>query len=245
MDLAERQGKALLAAVKDKGFTPRRKDVSALVGLLDTDDDDAVDDILRAVLAHPEEALERAMERFPEARPPTRGRLVKLVGRLLAVPALAQRTEEIWRWVMERLEDADPKTRRNAILVMGRSPLPVAEDALLATRCISARVFAPPTRPSDCATDTRWSTRSSRSHDASSASSVTGSGERPISRMALRRVFASSSSRRPSTHCQVASARGASAGTASSRPTSFTRRPRIGGRAPAKRSIARSSASSG
>ena len=39
MDLAQRQGKALLAAVKDKGFTPRRKDVAALVGLLDTDDD--------------------------------------------------------------------------------------------------------------------------------------------------------------------------------------------------------------
>lgn len=132
MDLAQRQGRALLAAVKDKGFTPRRKDIAALVGLLDTDDDDAVDDILRAVLAHPEEALERAMERFPEARPPTRGRLVKMVGRLLSVPALASRSEEIWRWVMERLEDADPKTRRNAILVMGRCPKPEAEDALLA-----------------------------------------------------------------------------------------------------------------
>lgn len=133
MDSAERQGRALLAAVKDKGFTPRRKDVEALVGLLGTDDDDAVDDLIRAVLAHPEEALDRALERFAGARPPMRGRLVKLVGRLLAVPALGPRAEATWQWVLGRLEDDDAKTRRNAILLMGRSPLPVSEDALLAS----------------------------------------------------------------------------------------------------------------
>jgi hypothetical protein len=133
MDLAERQGRALLAAVKDKGFTPRRKDVEALVGLLDTDDDDAVDDVLRAVLAHPDEALDRALERFAGSRPPLRGRLVKLVGRLLPVPALAARVEATWHWVVGRLEDDDAKTRRNAILVLGRATADVAEDALLAS----------------------------------------------------------------------------------------------------------------
>lgn len=132
MQLAQRQGRALLAAVRDRGFTPRRRDVEALVALLDTDDDDVVDDLQRAVLAHPDEALDRALERFAGARPPLRGRLVKLVGRLLAVPALAPRAEATWQWVLGRLEDDDPKTRRNAILLLGRLPLPLAEDALLA-----------------------------------------------------------------------------------------------------------------
>lgn len=132
MDLAERQAKALLTAVKDKGFTPRRKDIDPLVALLGTDDEDAVDDIVRAVLAHPEEALSRALERFAEARPPMRGRLVKLIGRLLSLPTPVPRAAEAWRWVLDRLEDEDAKTRRNAILLMGRSTLGEAEDALLA-----------------------------------------------------------------------------------------------------------------
>ncbi len=131
MDTAERQDRALLAAVKDKGFTPRRKDVDALVALLGTDDDDAVDDIVRAVLAHPDEALDRGLERFPAARPPMRGRLVKLVGKWLAQPSPGPQAEAAWQWVLARLEDEDPKTRRNAILVMGRATLPEAEDALL------------------------------------------------------------------------------------------------------------------
>lgn len=132
MELAQRQGRSLLVALRDRGFTPRRKDIEALVASLGTDDDDAVDDILRAVLAHPEEALDRALERFSGSRPPLRGRLVKLIGRLLAVPALAPRADEMWRWVIARLEDDDAKTRRNAALALGRCTLPEAEDALLA-----------------------------------------------------------------------------------------------------------------
>lgn len=132
MELAQRQGRALLVALRDKGFTPKRKDIDPLVASLGTDDDDAVDDILRAVLAHPEEALDRALERFAGAKPPLRGRLVKLIGKLLAVPTLGARADEMWRWVIARLEDEDAKTRRNAVLALGRSTAPEAEDALLA-----------------------------------------------------------------------------------------------------------------
>ena len=132
MELARREDRALLAAVRDKGYTPRRADVDALVALLAVADDDTADDVQRALLAHPEETLDRAMERFSGSRPPMRSRVVRLVGRLGGTSSLASRAGDVGAWLLGRLDDEDPKTRRHAAQALPRWGVRGAEEALLA-----------------------------------------------------------------------------------------------------------------
>jgi 23S rRNA G2445 N2-methylase RlmL len=72
-------------------------------------------------------AAELALDRFPEAVPPLRGRLCAVVGRI------AQTTAEprALRFLLRALRDNDPKTRRNAAIALGKLKAPEIEAALL------------------------------------------------------------------------------------------------------------------
>jgi 23S rRNA G2445 N2-methylase RlmL len=113
--------KPLLEAVRDPGFTPRARDLDALVDLLDDDE----------VGKHAERAIARLgsggaaglSARFAAAAPSTRARIARALGRL---PGEAARAT-----LLSALEDTDGKTRRNAAIALGHVPGEGVEDALL------------------------------------------------------------------------------------------------------------------
>ncbi|MCY1061364.1 HEAT repeat domain-containing protein [Nannocystis sp. SCPEA4] len=120
---AERR-EALARAVADPGFTPGRADLRDVVELLAGDDELAVH-VERALLRAGAAAGPALLRRLPTAVPPLRPRLVRVLGRLPADPAIDN-------FLKTCLDDHDPKTRRNAIGALGKRGGPGVAAALLA-----------------------------------------------------------------------------------------------------------------
>jgi hypothetical protein len=114
----------LTQAVLDPGFTPRARDLDALVDMLG--DDALVKAAERAIGRLGGAAVEGLRPRFLGSTPPLRARVLRAIGRFpddLAARAL----------LIEALGDPDPKTRRNAAMALGHVKDAAAEVALLAT----------------------------------------------------------------------------------------------------------------
>jgi HEAT repeat protein/predicted RNA methylase len=114
----------LLERLRDPGFTPRVREVDALVDLLI--DDDLAKGAMRAIGRVGEPALEPLRARFEASASPLRGHIVKAIGSLVPLPAAVT-------VLLAALEDGDPKTRRNAAIALGHVARPDVEGALLAT----------------------------------------------------------------------------------------------------------------
>ncbi len=118
-------------AIRDPGFTPSTRDLGALVELLT--DDDLVKHAERAIGRLGSAAFPTLADRFAAARPPLRGRVLRVIGRL-ADEALARAL------LVAALDDVDPKTRRNAAIALGHTRAEGVEDALLAACSRDTRV---------------------------------------------------------------------------------------------------------
>ena len=120
--LASLPRRPLREAVLDPGFTPGARDLGVLVELLG---DDALEKHAeRALLRGEAAAAARLAEQFAQAKPPLRGRIVRVLGKL-ASDATARAT------LLEALNDADAKTRRNAAIGLGHAQGEGVEAALL------------------------------------------------------------------------------------------------------------------
>jgi len=115
----------LKRAVRSRGYQPARADVDRLFLLLGTGERDQAELAERALARLPDAAA-LALARFTDAKPPLRGRLVKLIAR-----AGVDRPD-VRAFLLERLADADAKTRRNAIIALGKLDAPEIEPALIA-----------------------------------------------------------------------------------------------------------------
>lgn len=111
----------------DPGFTPRARDLGALVGML-------ADDALgkhaeRAIVRLGEGAVDGLLAQLADAEPALRARVVRVLGRF-AGDARARAA------MLAAIGDADAKTRRNAAIALGHAPAgdgaAEAEAALLA-----------------------------------------------------------------------------------------------------------------
>ncbi|MFZ6180081.1 HEAT repeat domain-containing protein [Nannocystis pusilla] len=122
--LAPERRQQLAQAVADAGFTPGRHDLRDVVELLGDDEDLAVH-VERALLRAGAAAAPALLRRLPAAEPPLRPRLVRVLGRLPADPAVDMALKTC-------LDDHDPKTRRNAIGALGKRGGPDVAAALLA-----------------------------------------------------------------------------------------------------------------
>jgi 23S rRNA G2445 N2-methylase RlmL len=87
-------------------------------------DDDLAKDAERAIRRTGLAALETLRERFEQAKPPLRARILRAIGRLPNDGAVRE-------LLLLALHDSDDKTRRNAAIALGRAPGDGVEDALL------------------------------------------------------------------------------------------------------------------
>jgi len=113
-------------AVRDPGFTPRARDLGALVDLLAVDETVAKH-VERAIARIGPGAVEPLVARLESAQPPLRARLVRCLGRPVFAAEPAARAA-----LLGALRDADPKTRRNAAMALGHASGDEVEAALLA-----------------------------------------------------------------------------------------------------------------
>lgn len=113
---------SLARCISDAGFTPRVRDVGALVDLLA--DDTHAKHAERAIARVGAAALEVLEARLRAASPPLRGRIVRTIGRL----AQDTRARAL---LVAALADGDSKTRRNAAIALGHAPGEGVEQALL------------------------------------------------------------------------------------------------------------------
>jgi len=111
--------------IADPGFTPSTRDLEALIDLLA--DDARAKNAERAIARLGPIALERLEARFQGAKPPVRGRIVRVIGRL-ANDRLLERAHAA---LADALKDSDPKTRRNAAIALGRANADGVEEVLL------------------------------------------------------------------------------------------------------------------
>ncbi len=117
----------LVEAIQSLGFAPSRADGEALFDLLVSADKELALAIERALFHLGSWAAQQAMARLPLARPPLRGRLCRLVGRI----AQQTQAEDLCQFLQAALADHDPKTRRNAIIALGKLQRPDVEQTLL------------------------------------------------------------------------------------------------------------------
>lgn len=120
----------LAEAAADPTFTPRRRDVPALLGILAEAAPELADACEAAILRVGAPAIATIEARLPEATPPLRGRLVRLLGRLEPMAEGEARAAVVAR-LLDHLGDDDPKSRRNAIIAAGKLDDPRAAAALL------------------------------------------------------------------------------------------------------------------
>ena len=113
--------------VRSAGFTPGAKDVPPLLELLADDDDDIVRDVERALVRVGPTVVPVAIARAGEVGAPLRGRIVRVIGKLVESPAALA-------YLIDALRNDDAKTRRNAALALGRATIQkdLVEEALLA-----------------------------------------------------------------------------------------------------------------
>jgi precorrin-6B methylase 2 len=123
--MKRRTAEELRAALETPGFTPALRDAPGLLELLAGAGRDEAELLERALVRIGPPAVPRLLSSFPASRPPLRGRLCRLLGRLApADPAV--RT-----LLLGALEDADEPTRRHAATALGRLHEPEVEAALL------------------------------------------------------------------------------------------------------------------
>jgi 23S rRNA G2445 N2-methylase RlmL len=106
--------------VRDPGFTPRARDLGALVDLLT--DDDVAKDAERAIARLGTAAVDGLLARLHAADRTLRPRLVRALGRFAG-------DRRVRRALVAALQDADGKTRRNAVIALGHAPAEAADDA--------------------------------------------------------------------------------------------------------------------
>jgi predicted RNA methylase len=113
----------LRQAILDPGYTPRARDLDALVDLLA--EDELTKAAERSIGRLGPAAVEGLEKRFRGATPPLRARVLRAVGRFVDEP----RAREL---LVGALRDEDPKSRRNAAMALGHVRDEAAESALLA-----------------------------------------------------------------------------------------------------------------
>ncbi|MBC7172003.1 MAG: HEAT repeat domain-containing protein, partial [Polyangiaceae bacterium] len=121
---------SLRQALRSPGYQPARAHIGELFDRLATKDEDAAEAAERALARLGSEAIDPSLERFPQARPPARARICRLVGRL-AQTCPADR-ERLLGFLTATLDDQDKKSRRHAALALGKLGGTQAADALLA-----------------------------------------------------------------------------------------------------------------
>jgi 23S rRNA G2445 N2-methylase RlmL len=114
---------SLAERVRDPGFTPRVRDVDALVDLLGNDE--TVKLVERAIARTGVAALPTLEGRFSASTAPTRARIVRAIGKL-------GDTEPAVAFLLGALHDGDPKARRNAAIALGHARALGVEEALVA-----------------------------------------------------------------------------------------------------------------
>ena len=110
--------------MRDPGFTPRARDLDALVDLLP--DGELSRHVERAIVRLGVAAVDGLKARLATSAPPLRARIVRVLGRL----AGDDRAAETLR---AALDDGDAKTRRNAAMALGRGRAAGAEEELVAS----------------------------------------------------------------------------------------------------------------
>lgn len=131
---AGRSRRPLSEALDDPAFTPRRRDLPALVELLGEADSARASAIEEAILRIGPAVADGVSERLEGAGAPLRGRLVRILGRWAS-----ERPELVPR-LLALLEDGDPKAQRNAIIALGKLDDPRIAPALLALAAAEARL---------------------------------------------------------------------------------------------------------
>jgi 23S rRNA G2445 N2-methylase RlmL len=121
----DRVAQSLADRVRDPGFTPGLRHLSALVGLLT--DEQAGKYAERAIGRIGPAALDPIGRLVTQADPPLRSALVKVVGRL----ATRAGDEQACVVLLRALEDPDPKSRRNAAIALGHLKETGVEAALV------------------------------------------------------------------------------------------------------------------
>lgn len=122
-----RDAASLLNAMRDTSFTPGLRDMSGLIDLLESADDDGVKAVQHSIARAGPAAASCILARLPESVRPVRGHLVNILGRI----GRDTRDSEIAGTLLSLLYDEDLKTRRNAVIALGHMPLPGIEPALL------------------------------------------------------------------------------------------------------------------
>lgn len=119
---------ALEERIRSAGYTPRARELPALLELLSASDEDVAARAERALARGGAPAATLARNRFEESGAPLRQRLVDVVARI----ADASRAPELLEWVVGRASDPEPRARRRAIVAIGKLGLSGAEPVLLA-----------------------------------------------------------------------------------------------------------------
>jgi predicted RNA methylase len=95
--------------LRGRGWQPSRAEMEALFELLSGADRGQAELAERALARRGREVADEAVRRFDAARPPLRGRLVRLAGRF-----------GMRDFLVAALADGDAKTRRNAVIALGK-----------------------------------------------------------------------------------------------------------------------------
>ena len=115
----------LRAALERPGFTPALRDAQGLLELLGEAGRVAAEPLERALVRIGPPVVSRLLSSFPEAAPPLRGRLCRLLGRLAPGEVVVREL------LLRALEDGDEATRRHAATALGQLREPEVEAALL------------------------------------------------------------------------------------------------------------------
>jgi len=132
----------LAARVRDPGYTPGIRDLSALLDLFGEEDDELARATERAVLRietrHLTRLLSQTLAHIAGTTRPARGRVTRLLGRVAATapePAVA----DVRAWLVTALDDDDPKTRHTAARALGKlRPSDAAQRAVLEQALLGA-----------------------------------------------------------------------------------------------------------
>jgi 23S rRNA G2445 N2-methylase RlmL len=133
---------SIAARVRDPGYTPGIRDLSALLELFAEDDDELARATERAVLRiearHITRLLSQTLAHIDGTTRPARGRITRLLGRVAATapePAIA----DVRAWLVTALDDDDPKTRHTAARALGKlRPSDAAQRAVLEAALLAA-----------------------------------------------------------------------------------------------------------
>jgi 23S rRNA G2445 N2-methylase RlmL len=129
----------LVAHLADPGYTPARGDLAELLMIVKNGDELACDRAEKAVARLGGHAVSSVLAALEEAVPPTRARIVRLVGRLAR--GLAEGEQGPLRAALfARLTDPDDVARRQAIVALGRVGGEDVVEALGARVALEKRV---------------------------------------------------------------------------------------------------------